>query len=313
MIDPHQRGKRARRAFASAGPEIREMVRGIVRGHVEGVFQENDTLIRNARNAVRRKTVAGWCRNVASGSKGRIWIADAWAAIAAMYFGAAQENQLLWGSYRDQMGAILFSVLKRPVRSMKLQLLMGAEDGPAQAGCNAIREDDESVNLWQKIYLPLAEHVLMSLASLRLVDELHGPGRRTIYPFAWAPGADSLQGALAFALLGRTASRPTAGSLLYSTFARYVVRCGYAGIVPFQTFHCDSCWRPVHAAESTGHCAVCGSELRVEIRPQCLSIAYLQQCAPQFHADGRMYYTRPRVATAKADVADIRDRPEPQG
>jgi len=230
-----------------------------------------------------------------------------------MYFGAAQENKLLWGSYIEQMAALLVSVLKGPVRNMKLQLLTSAEGGPAQAGWGAVREDDCAEDLWQKIYLPLAEHVLLSLASLRLVDDLHGPGSRTIYPFAWAPGADSLQGALAFALLGRAASRPTAGSLLYSTFARYIVRCGYAGIVPFQTFHCDGCRRRVHPAEGADHCAVCGGELRVEITPQCLSITYLQQCVLRSHPDGRTYYTRPEVAVVKADVAGMRGGPEPQG
>lgn len=246
---------------------------------------ENGALLDNAKALVRRKDVADWCKEVASDNGARIWPADAAAAVAGAYFQAVLETQPLFRSYTDQVAAILVNVLKEAVLKMKLRIFAG--DGEPSGA----EPDAGKAFVWESIYVPLARHVLASLASLRLVDELNGPGKRTVCPFAWTPGLDSLQRALEFILLGQALSGRLHAGFLYSRFARYVVRAGYAGIVPFQTFQCNECRRRVYRLIESDRCRVCGGVLESEIKPQCLAITYLSRCTAHADNNGKLYFS----------------------
>ncbi|NQT19043.1 MAG: hypothetical protein HQ592_05010 [Planctomycetes bacterium] len=299
MIDPRHRGKRAQRALAMFKPEMKQLVEEIVLAHASHADGEGGALLDNAKAVVRRKDVTDWCKEVASDGNRSIWPADAAAAVAAAYFQAVLETQPLFHSYTNQVAAILVHVLKEAVYKMKLRLFLDHYEPRSEGnGLSACEPDKGKAFVWQKIYVPLAGQVLISLASLRLTDELNGPDSRTVYPFAWVPGLDSLQRALEFMLLGQALQGGLHAGFVYSRFVRYVVRAGYAAIVPFQTFHCCCCRRRIYKLTQTDTCTACGSAVHGEIRPQCLSTAYLNQCAATSDSDGRLYYSAVEVAPA---------------
>ncbi|NQT21693.1 MAG: hypothetical protein HQ592_18450 [Planctomycetes bacterium] len=292
MIDSRQRGKRARRALEHLGPDVRARIEQIADEHAQRPPVERGTLIGQAKDVVGRDDVANWCRTAASSNVSRIWQADATAAAASVYFQVALDRSSLKRDYVNQMAAIIVPVLKEPVRTTWLHLLRHGEN-PATANTGQGKSTAPGKVVWEHIYTPLAGLILSSLASLRLVEELAGPAGRTVHPFGWAPGVDSLRQALQFALLGQRSSYLPPMGFIHSVFARYIVRAGYASIVPFQMSSCRNCQRRFAPAEACTTCTICGNRLETEIRPRCLSIPYLQQCKVHVNGSGSVSYGPP--------------------
>jgi len=275
MIDPCRRGRRARRALPLVRPEIRSLVLDAVQRHA----QDNCRMIANVKELLMAEPVQDWCRALAAGSEDKIGKPDATAAVASLYLKAALANQSLNDNYTQQMGAVLVPVLKRAIRFTKLGEWVPQDAPPPAKGIHPF--------LWERIYTPMASHVLLSLSEMRLLKTgpvNTGPGR----PFAWSPLYDSLGAVCEFALLGKLPAQPPR-RFIYSPFARFLIHKGYAAIVPVQTYVCQQCGRGA-AGPPPGRCRVCGGLLECVIRPHCLSVAHIHGCRRTRREEGRVFF-----------------------
>ena len=312
MADPRTRGKRAYRALGFLGPDAGAFIERIVQEHSELVLKQGGSIMSLVHALATREQFARWCSHVSHNAESRITSEDAAAALVSLYFKASIRNDVLHESYRNQMAAILGTVLKGAIGSTKL--FYAWDDAAKTAGNGLARSNAGRAGVWDNILLPLADLVLKSLASLQLAPEISQVGDSTIVPFGWSPKVDNLHAFLAFALLGgRSRSRQNAG-FLYCGFTNFLVRHGHASIVPFEVLCCEDCWRRFIAASDRRCCVRCGKELQRHVRPLCLSMRFLATCVPKAGADGKIHFALPdKVDTQTDPPTETSDRTEPAG
>jgi len=174
--------------------------------------------------------------------------------------------------------------LKEPIRNTRLYMI-----GETRGDGASDRSSAGRAFVWDNVLLPLADLVLQSLAVMRLVPELCA-GDPTLHPFAWSPNSDNLHDFLRVVLLGGLKPASVNAQFLRCRFVGYLTRSGLASTVPVAVVRCEQCRRRFLLLTATNACKDCGRPLVREIKPMCLSTAFIAACSARRSPDGRVYF-----------------------
>ena len=284
MADPRIRGKHAFRASALLTPGVKACVENTVQDHAQLVVKQGGSIMSLVQTLIDHEQLTRWCAQVGHNNERNLTFSDAAAALISLYLKQSVDNHVLHGSYKNQVAAILAVVLREPVRNTRLYMIgdTGSDGHADQSGAGR-------AFVWDNILLPLADLVLQSLAAMRLMPELCA-GDPTLHPFAWSPKADNLHDFLRIALLGGLKPASVNAQFLRCRFVGYLTRKGLASTVPVEVVRCEQCKRRFLPLKTADTCKDCGSPLVREIRPMCLSTAFIAGCSAKRSPDGRIHF-----------------------
>jgi len=294
MADPRIRGKQAYRALKLISPDAQAFAEQISRQHAQLVLKQGGSIMSLFQALTHHEQSTRWCSEVSRG-RNRLTFNDAAAALVSLYLKPALCSDVLHESFRSQVAAILGAVLKERIRNTRLYAVDDA------AGRNS---GQGRAFVWDNVLLPLSDLVLQSLVVMRLVPELCA-GDPTLHPFGWSPNSDNLHDFLRIVLLGGLTPASVNAQFPRCRFVGFLTSNGLASTVPVVVLHCEQCRRRFLAITATSACKVCGKPLAREVRPMCLSTAFIAACSSKHSDDGRVYFDHSQAGAegAPADIA----------